>query len=108
MERTELNLPIWFQKALSNPEVTDLCLNGIHSAYLDQGEGLKALIHSDTEKFRDNQLRDWVLMALSEAGKTWDAKYPFVDAGTDVFRHPAAKSAATMHSVKEARSFIAY
>jgi pilus assembly protein CpaF len=72
--------PPWFQKALENPEITDLLLNGVHQAYADQGKGLEPLLESTLDPFTEAALRDWVLATLSEAGKSWDAKYPFVDA----------------------------
>jgi pilus assembly protein CpaF len=83
MERASmrnLTVPTWFQKALENPEITDLLLNGIHQAYIDQGKGLEPLAESTIDPFTETSLRDWVIASLSEAGKSWDAKYPFIDA----------------------------
>ncbi len=69
--------PAWLAQALSNPDVTDLCLNGSQSAFLDQGRGLERIeIGSD---LNDHKLRDWIIGQLGLAGKTWDAKHPFVD-----------------------------
>lgn len=80
MELFEIKLPQWFLSALSNPRITDICLNGSHSAYIDQGLGLELLDTHLEGGFRDEQLKDWVIEALSKIGKTWDAKHPFIDA----------------------------
>ncbi|MEO5970447.1 MAG: ATPase, T2SS/T4P/T4SS family [Bdellovibrionia bacterium] len=70
--------PPWLNQALANPKVTDLCLNGSQSAFLDQGQGLEKLEIKDAS-FDDHKLREWVIGQLGLAGKTWDAKHPFVD-----------------------------
>lgn len=69
--------PAWLEQALSNPGVTDLCLNGSQSAFLDQGRGLEKI--EIGPEFNDHKLRDWIIGQLGLAGKTWDAKHPFVD-----------------------------
>jgi pilus assembly protein CpaF len=75
---TTNSIPSWFNQALSNPHVTDLCLNGSQFAFLDQGQGLEKVKELDPS-FNDHKLREWVVGQLSLAGKTWDAKHPFVD-----------------------------
>lgn len=64
---------------LDDPQVTDLCLNGPHELYIDRGSGLEPV--TAYSGFQSESLyRDFVLQQLSESGKTWDAKHPFVDA----------------------------
>ena len=80
MEHLGMKLPSWFKSALLDSEVTDICLNGTHSAYVDRGHGLELLETHPEGGFREEQLKDWVIGALSQIGKTWDAKHPFIDA----------------------------
>lgn len=72
--------PSWLLEALSNPNVTDICINGAQSVFLDQGKGLEPLPVSPKELLQEDQIKDWILTELSAVGKTWDAKHPFVDA----------------------------
>jgi pilus assembly protein CpaF len=74
--------PSWLAHALGDAACTDLCLNGTGAAYADRGAGLRLIEGSDRAEptWRDDDLRQWVLALLSSAGKTWDAKMPFVDA----------------------------
>jgi pilus assembly protein CpaF len=72
--------PAWIEKALQDPEVTDLCLNGPDQAFLDRGRGFELLSIPDTESWAGVQFQKWVLDLLSSLGKTWDAKHPFADA----------------------------
>src|SRR5690349_19162487 len=76
MECTRMNTPQWLSAALSDPHVTDLCINGDHGVFIDRGLGLEPYDYL----FPEDHLRNWVLSELSSVGKTWDAKYPFVDA----------------------------
>lgn len=80
MERFRLTPPHWFKQALLNPKITDLCINGNHTAFIDQGFGLEPILIPSEDRFREDQLLEWVLSEISEVGKTWDAKHPFVDA----------------------------
>ncbi len=80
MECFQLKDPVWLEKILFNPQVTDLCFNGIHSVFVDCGQGFEPLLLTDEEKWTEEQLKTWTLNLLSIVGKTWDAKYPFVDA----------------------------
>lgn len=69
--------PPTLTRLLEDPAVTDLCINGTESMYFDRGEGLVAA----PAPWKDNEsLKSWVLQRISEAGKTWDARFPFVDA----------------------------
>ena len=59
--------PHWLTQALTNPAITDLCLNGSRSAFVDQGLGLEKLeIDSGFNEFK---LREWVIGQLGLAGK---------------------------------------
>ncbi len=75
-----MKIPNWLERALADPSLTDLCLNGVSSAYADRGEGLRLVEGSDSGAWTEDELKQWVLSLLSSAGKTWDAKMPFVDA----------------------------
>ena len=33
----------WIQKLLEDPQITDICINGIHIAYCDRGGGMERL-----------------------------------------------------------------
>src|SRR4051794_11695062 len=73
-----MNTPSWLQVQLEDPNVTDLCMNGAGQTYFDRGHGMQPVVESTWES--EEQLRGWVLARLSEVGKSWDAKHPFVDA----------------------------
>lgn len=77
MEYFGINLPSALQALLKNPSVTDICLNGGNEVFFDRGNGLELCHEASLSEAR---LREWVLSELSAVGKTWDAKYPFVDA----------------------------
>ncbi len=77
-----MNTPSWLQQILERPEVTDICLNGAGSVYIDRGQGREPYPASSCPgpSWSESELREWVLTQLSLAGKSWDAKHPFVDA----------------------------
>jgi pilus assembly protein CpaF len=60
---------------LADPSVTDICLNGPESVFVDAGRGMERVPGA-----RVDDLHGWVLARLSETGKSWDARHPFVDA----------------------------
>jgi pilus assembly protein CpaF len=74
-----MNTPLWLSHALSNSKITDLCINGSKRVFMDEGDGLQEVLIPCDQQFKEDQLRDWVLHELSQIGKTWDAKFPFVD-----------------------------
>jgi len=80
MECAQLNTPNWLIEQLDDAQITDICLNGTQGVFVDRGEGLRPLPLSEADRFREDQLRDWVLSELSAVGKTWDARHPFIDA----------------------------
>lgn len=80
MERAGLIFaPEWLQALIDAPEVTDICLNGTKSVYYDQGSGMEELPLSGISGWTDESLKQWVLEQVSLAGKTWDARHPFID-----------------------------
>lgn len=74
-----MTTPFWLERALNHPSITDLCLNGSQAAFADQGSGLQPL-SIDSPLWNDEEMRAWVLHQISSAGKTWDARLPFIDA----------------------------
>ncbi len=63
---------------LLDPTVTDLCMNGPHQFMIDRGVGLEPVLSEPL--FRsEEEYRQFILEHLSQSGKTWDAKLPFVD-----------------------------
>lgn len=78
--------PRFLEEALRNPKITDLCLNGSTQIFADLGNGLEPYPSPEsrpeqyTENWSDEDLRAWVLEQVSLAGKTWDARFPFIDA----------------------------
>lgn len=71
-----MNSPNWLAEALNNPKITDICINGSAGVFIDQGRGMETLPGTWT----DDLLRQWVLEQISKAGKSWDARHPFIDA----------------------------
>jgi pilus assembly protein CpaF len=62
---------------LLDPSLTDVCLNGAEGLWFDRGHGLERL---DGFSEPEESVRAWAVELISRAGKSWDAKYPFVDA----------------------------
>ena len=75
-----LDAPAWLSPALEDPQITDICLNGPGKIFIDRGAGLEPWLSSIPAPGDSDQLRGWVLEQLSRCGKSWDAKFPFVDA----------------------------
>ncbi len=73
-----MNTPTWLETLLSRPDITDLCLNGHTEVFADHGGGMTATPFGNL--WSEPEMRNWVLHQISAAGKTWDAKNPFVDA----------------------------
>ncbi|MGK5087651.1 ATPase, T2SS/T4P/T4SS family [Bdellovibrionota bacterium FG-2] len=72
-----MNTPTWLATLLARPDITDLCLNGHTEVFADQGGGM---LPSPFDSWSEPEMRTWVLQQISAAGKTWDAKNPFIDA----------------------------
>jgi pilus assembly protein CpaF len=73
-------IPSWLSQAMTDERTTDICLNGTGYAFADRGEGLQLLQGSMEKLWNEDEMRSWVLAQVSAAGKTWDARYPFIDA----------------------------
>lgn len=71
--------PQWLDQLLQTDDITDLCLNGSQEVFIDRGSGLEKVSISPDNRWTDAQLKTWVLEQFSRAGKTWDAKHPFLD-----------------------------
>jgi pilus assembly protein CpaF len=67
--------PDWLLALLSDPEVTDICLNAGDGIYVDRGQGMEA-----AGAVTEIEIRAWTLAQLAQTGRSWDAKYPFIDA----------------------------
>ncbi len=87
MERSEVSVvtqtsscgaPLWLTALLTHPQVTDICLNGAQEAFADSGRGLLSV--PQPQNWSEESMRVWILQQLALAGKTWDARNPFVDA----------------------------
>ena len=65
---------------LDDAAITDLCINADGQAWIDRGTGLEPQL-SDEGARRELAagLKGWVLEQLSRAGRSWDARNPFVD-----------------------------
>lgn len=72
--------PEWLDRALTDSKITDLLLNGSERVFADRGNGLEPLEGSAAASWKDEEMRAWVLDQVSAAGKTWDARFPFIDA----------------------------
>ncbi len=70
----------WLDQILNDLSVTDICINGTHSVYLDRGQGLEIFPRDPESTWSEADLKSWLLDQLSQIGKTWDAKFPFIDA----------------------------
>jgi pilus assembly protein CpaF len=69
----------WIDALLADPEVTDLCLNAGTGVFADRGQGLVAC-EGPPAGILETEIRDWTLTRLAQAGRSWDAKFPFIDA----------------------------
>lgn len=78
MECLMISTPPSLLNLLTDPEVTDICLNGAHSIKVNRGSGFEDFGESSLFQNED-EYRQFVLEHLSLSGKTWDAKLPFVD-----------------------------
>jgi pilus assembly protein CpaF len=71
--------PEWLTRLLEDPRVTDLCLNGPELIFADRGAGLEPA-QLERPQWCEDEMKSWVLEQISLAGKTWDARFPFIDA----------------------------
>jgi len=73
-----MNIITELKSWMSDSSITDICINGDGRAFVDRGHGLE-LVGSGPTDSAHAPLKAWVLEQLSAAGKSWDAKIPFVD-----------------------------
>ena len=75
MERSTV-IPSQLVSLMTQPHITDICLNGASEVFVDSGQGMqKRESIFDTEK----KFNQWILSVLGALGKSWDARDPFVD-----------------------------
>ena len=72
--------PPWLADLLSKKGVTDICLNGGGEVFYDRGQGLESFHDFPAGSWSEENLKAWTLDQLSLAGRSWDARHPFVDA----------------------------
>jgi pilus assembly protein CpaF len=68
--------PPWLQTLLERTDVTDICMNGSGEIFVDSGSGMAP----ESARWSEDEQRAWALDQLLQAGKSWDARHPFVDA----------------------------
>ena len=73
------SIPAQLEALLSDPNITDLCFNSHEHLFVDRGNGLEAILHSNIFFQTENDYRHFILEQTSLSGKTWDAKLPFLD-----------------------------
>jgi pilus assembly protein CpaF len=71
-----MRIPQVLHEEILNPQTTDLCLNGGH-VFVDRGRGLEKVPGAPLDTA---QTKTWVLEVLSQCGRSWDARSPFMDA----------------------------
>ena len=70
---------VQLQDLLEKPGVSDICFNGHDQIFVDEGVGLRPHSLPDEVIWNEEIYRKWILELISQAGKTWDAKSPFID-----------------------------
>ena len=76
-----MNTPLWLDHLLRDPQVTDICLNGNQQAFIDRGAGMApAPLPSGEALWTAEDMRTWLIEEITAAGRSWDARHPFVDA----------------------------
>lgn len=91
MSWTQLTVPPhWLTQLLNNPHITDICIHGTESGagnhlktiqvFMDQGNGMESVSVPEDSFWPEENMRQWILDQLSAAGRTWDARFPFIDA----------------------------
>lgn len=68
----------WINDFLNQTPFTDIVLNGSKQVLADTGFGLKPT--QNPTNFHEDEIKTWILQELALVGKTWDARFPFVDA----------------------------
>lgn len=60
---------------LDDGSITDITINSSGEVFFDRGRGMEP-----GEDFAHFDWKTWLLECLSQVGKSWDARFPFVDA----------------------------
>lgn len=68
--------PPWLTRLMISPRVTDICIND-KQVFVDEGNGMTPVENCEWDA---EGLKSWVLDQISRAGRSWDARHPFVDA----------------------------
>lgn len=71
--------PAWLTNLLCDSEVTDILINGVSSVFVEKNGSMIDVTPPPPDRFTSQSLQSWTLARLSEAGKSWDARFPFVD-----------------------------
>ncbi len=79
MECVKIKSPTWLEYTLKNPQITDICFNGPNNVFFDCGSGMERLDIPKDEFWSESAFFDWIMNQLSQSGKSWNAKNPFVD-----------------------------
>lgn len=75
-----MKIPAGLRELLGDPRITDICING-SVLFADRGAGMESIPRPGPLQLE--QVRGWILDVLSRAGKSWDARMPFMDADWD-------------------------
>jgi pilus assembly protein CpaF len=65
---------------IESPDVTDVLINGPDLVFVDRGQGLESVPTDPATPWSAEDMRTWVLEQITAAGRTWDARHPFIDA----------------------------
>lgn len=74
-----MNHPEWLITCLNDPSITDILINGTQSVFIEREGAMIDVTPELSVRFTPQSLQSWVLNQLSNAGKSWDARFPFVD-----------------------------
>jgi pilus assembly protein CpaF len=77
--------PEWLKELLENQRVTDICINDTRNReaggiFIDQGNGMETFQPASDCPWSEDQKREWLVDQLSQIGRSWDARFPFIDA----------------------------
>lgn len=78
--------PPWLYTLLEDIQITDICVHegkgheNTVEVFIDRGQGMEHFSPETHSIWPEESMRQWVLDQLSSNGRTWDARFPFVDA----------------------------
>ena len=73
---------------LAMPNVTDICFNRHDEIYVDRGRGFERLAPASLLFHSEQEYRNFILEEISQSGKVWDAKLPFLRHSVRNSPHP--------------------